>query len=246
MLKNLFVGAAPAARAPEGERIYAIGDIHGCADALDRLMALICEDEAAGALANRLIFLGDYVDRGPDSRGVVERLIAIGKERPGTVFLKGNHEAAMLDFLAAPVSGGDWLHWGGAETLHSYGVDNVWRRPPEDLAAALGARLPRAHLNFLRNLSLSECRGDYFFVHAGVKPGVPLDAQEEDDLLWIREEFHDAPAPARPDKVVVHGHHPVRKPVDAGWRIDIDTGACYGGKLTAAVLEGEKRRFLSA
>jgi serine/threonine protein phosphatase 1 len=240
MLKKLF---GDRARTPEGLRLYAIGDIHGCAGLLDRLMALIEEDAARGR--SQLVFLGDYLDRGPDSRGVVERLIAIAEKRPDTVFLKGNHEAVFLDFLASPAASEDWLHWGGAETLESYGVEKPWLRPAEELAAEMLERAPADHLAFLRGLELARAFGDYFFVHAGVRPGTPLDEQDERDLLWIRGDFHHAAAAMRPDKVIVHGHQPAKKPVDAGWRIGVDTGACFSGALTAVVLEGESRRFLS-
>ena len=242
MLKNLFNGRA---RAPDGVRLYAIGDIHGCAELLDRLMALIAKEEAAATAHLQLVFLGDYLDRGPDSLGVLDRLIAVRKARPDSIFLKGNHEAGFLDFLKSPADFAEWLHWGGAETLESYGVERPWARPVEDLAADIAERLPPSHLAFLQGLELFRVFGDYLFVHAGVRPGVPLEAQEERDLLWIRGEFHHAPPEARPDKVVVHGHQPTRNPVDAGWRIGVDTGACFNGRLTAVVLEGETRRFVS-
>lgn len=242
MLKNLFGGRA---RTPDGLRIYAIGDIHGCAGLLDRLTGLIEEDCAAASAVPQLVFLGDYLDRGPDSLGVIERLLAIAEQRPNAVFLKGNHEAVFLDFLAHPAEFEDWLHWGGAETLESYGVSRPWRRPAEELAEEMRRRMPERHLAFLRRLELSRVFGDYFFVHAGVRPDIPLDAQDERDLLWIRGDFHHAAAEARPDKVIVHGHQPTKKPVDAGWRIGVDTGACFSGSLTAVVLEGESRRFLS-
>ncbi|MGE0407955.1 MAG: metallophosphoesterase family protein, partial [Amphiplicatus sp.] len=246
MLKNLFrARSTPArapARAPSGERLYAIGDIHGCADLLDRLIQTIAKD-AAGARM-RAIFLGDYIDRGPDSRGVLDRLVALKRARPETIFLKGNHEAAFLDFLAAPESTRGWLDWGGAETLDSYGVADL-SRPPVVIAEEMLTRLPADHLAFLKGLDLMRVFGDYVFVHAGVRPGVALDEQDEDDLLWIREEFHRAPVDERPDKVVVHGHHPVKKALDAGWRIDVDTGACFTGRLTAVILDGTDRRFVS-
>lgn len=244
MLKNLFAGKPAGARAPEGVRLCAVGDIHGCADLLDRLMTEIAADERRAGPA-RLIFLGDYVDRGPDSRGVVERLVALSRARPDSVFLKGNHEAALLDFLEAPEECAGWLDWGGEATLESYGIRGAASQAPSKLAAALRRALRGAHLDFLRSLKVSAAFGDYFFVHAGVKPGVALDAQDETDLLWIRGAFHRAAPADRPDKVVVHGHQPVKQPLDAGWRIDIDTGACFTGKLTAVALEGDTRRFLS-
>jgi len=248
MLKKLFgatKGAGAGSAAPEGVRLYAVGDIHGCAGQLDALLAQI-EAEPAEMLEKRIVFLGDYVDRGPDSRAVVERLVALQKSKPQTVFLKGNHEAAMLDFLHAPDAEASWLNWGGAETLQSYGIAQIFSREPHLVAAEFADRLPAAHRAFFDGLELYSVAAGYLFVHAGVRPGVPLEAQEERDLLWIRGEFHNALPERRPDKVVVHGHHPVKKPLDAGWRVDVDTGACYGGKLTAAVLEGTNRRFISA
>ena len=246
LLGKLFgSAAAPSARAPDGVRIYAVGDIHGRLDLLDRLLAMIDAEPAAG-LDVRLVFLGDYVDRGPDSAGVLGRLAQLASERPATVFLKGNHEAAMLDFLTDPEEGKDWLDWGGMETLESYGVPSPWTLSSDALVAALAARLPAAHAMLLERLALSHTAGDYFFAHAGVRPGVALDAQAADDLLWIRGAFHDAKPAERPEKVVVHGHHPVKTALDAGWRIAVDTGAVWTGVLTAVALEGATRRFISA
>jgi serine/threonine protein phosphatase 1 len=245
MMDKLFGRVRAPARVPEGLRVYAVGDIHGCSDLLDALTAAIRADEAGATLRSQLIFLGDYVDRGPDSKGVLDRLIALRRERPETTFLKGNHEAAVLDFLRDPEANAQLFNWGGAETVQSYGVDLAVRRPVAEVADEFRARLPATHLQFLEGLELTKTIGDYLFVHAGVRPGIAIDAQDEQDLLWIRAEFHNAPADKRPDKVVVHGHQPVRKPVDAGWRIDVDTGACFTGRLTAVVLEADSRRFLS-
>ncbi|MEO1251395.1 MAG: metallophosphoesterase family protein [Pseudomonadota bacterium] len=241
----MFQKSKNGAAAPDGKRFYAIGDIHGAADALDRLIDRI-DAEKAGDVTKELVFLGDYVDRGPDSKGVIERLIAIGAEFPGSVFLKGNHEAVMLDFLNDPEEMLEWLEWGGDETLRSYGVSGALTKSGEDLSAELASAMPKAHLDFLNNLSLTHQAGDYLFVHAGVRPGVALKDQSEDDLLWIRKRFHDANAKDRPDFTVVHGHHPMKKPVDVGWRIGVDTGACWSGVLTAAVLEGKTRRFIAS
>jgi serine/threonine protein phosphatase 1 len=242
-LRGLFGQAR--ARIPEGQRVYAIGDIHGCPELLDRLMESIRADEAGAPARSRLVFLGDYVDRGPDSRGVLDRLIALGDERPDAVFLLGNHEAAMLDYLEDPMARDHWIDWGGEATLSSYGIDDATRRDSLETAAELRARLPAEHLSFLNDLRLHETIGDYLFVHAGVRPGAPLEQQAHEDLLWIREEFHRCPSALRPDKVVVHGHHPMRQATDFGWRIAVDSGACFTGRLTAVVLEGETRRFLS-
>jgi len=243
MLSKLFAGKSPSAAVPDGERVYAIGDIHGCDGLLGDLLRLIEKD--ASSAKSRLVFLGDYVDRGPGSRAVVELLVALKAERPDTVFLKGNHEQAMLDFLSRPELNEEWLHWGGDKTLESYGVGQIWTRHPADLAGELGALLPSSHREFLSSLGLWSISGDYAFVHAGFKPGVPIDEQTQEACLWIRSEFHNAAADSRPDKTVVHGHHPVKKPHDVGWRINIDTGAVWSDALSAVVLEGTTRRFIS-
>lgn len=224
-------------------RVYAVGDIHGCDALLDRLLDMIAADSAGGA--PHFIFLGDYVDRGPGSKAVIDRLLKLKQRDPRAVFLKGNHEQGMLDFMSNPRRYEEWLHWGGDKTLESYGVDNIWRKDVEFLGRELEDRLPGGHLDFLKSLDLWKALGDYVFVHAGLKPGIPLDDQKEEDCLWIRGEFHNAAAEKRPDKVVVHGHHPVKKPLDAGWRIDVDTGAVWSDALTAVVLEGTTRRFIS-
>lgn len=232
------------ASVPDGKTVYAIGDIHGRADLLD---ALIGEIEADGENSGtvQFIFLGDYVDRGPDSRGVIERLVKLRDAYPDAIFLKGNHEAVMLDFLAEPEDLSHWLDWGGLETLESYGVDASLGRPPAAMCAELKNNLPTDHLAFIKSLTLTHRTGDYLFVHAGIRPGVPLEEQSEEHLLWIRKRFLNAAPAERPEYIVVHGHTPEDKPIDAGWRIGVDTGACYGGALTAVALNGTSRRFIS-
>lgn len=245
MFDKLFGPKPPPAVAPEGQRLFAVGDIHGRVDLLDQLLVRLDTAEGAGAPEARLIFLGDYIDRGPAIRDVVDRLAALKAERPGTIFLMGNHEEALGAFLNTPEERSDWLDWGGEETLASYGVKGALSRSARDLSQDLRSRLPQSHMDFLNGLTLYSEQGDYFFAHAGVKPGVALQAQKAEDLLWIRAEFHDMPVDRRPQKVIVHGHQPVRRPLDLGWRIAIDTGAVYGGKLTAVALEGAQRRFVS-
>jgi len=244
MIGKFFQPKTASAAAPEGERLYAVGDIHGCAGLLGDLMEKI-DLEDAGAAKKRLIFLGDYVDRGENSKGVIDRLLSIRAQHPDAIFLKGNHEQAILDFLDAPDSNEDWLHWGGDKTLESYGVAEIWSKTPARLAAELNERVAPSHLDFLSSLELWRVLGDYVFVHAGFRPGVALAEQTEEDCLWIRATFHNAAPEGRPKEVVVHGHHPVKKPQDHGWRIAVDTGAVWSDALTAVVLEGTTRRFIS-
>ena len=238
----------PPAAAPPGVRVYAVGDSHGCTAHLRDLHdAILNDDGAAGGDIERrvLVYLGDYIDRGADSRGLIELLIEEPLSGFESVFLMGNHDATLLRLIeegAAPMS---WMLNGALETLASYGVDPVtWAEGPAALRAAVMARLPATHLAFLRGLKLSHVEGDYFFAHAGIRPGVPFDAQAAEDLLWIREPFLDSTVDH--GKVVVHGHTPVEAPEVRTNRIGIDTGAVYGGVLTALVLEGTERRFLQA
>lgn len=237
--------AAP--RVPDGIVVYAIGDVHGELGLLDGLLADVAEDaRGRKGLAPVAVLLGDYVDRGPDSRGVIERLA--GDPLPGftTHFLKGNHEEAMLGFIDDPAASVDWLRFGGAETLGSYGVRASVAAADADrcrvLRDQLGARLPDGHLDFLRSLETCVVYGDYAFVHAGIRPGRRLAAQNPRDLLWIRNPFLDSAI--RHEKVVVHGHTIVDSPDVRHNRIGIDTGAYATGTLTAIVLEGESMRFL--
>ena len=244
MLRNFFSSGKKTAALPDGLRLYAIGDIHGRADLLDTLLTKI-DDDCKGADAARLVFLGDYVDRGPDSAGVIERLLRVKADRPDSIFLKGNHEAVLLDFLNDPKGFDHWLDWGGYETLESYGVGNGLGKTSLALAEALLDALPDPHHEFLKSLPLTHQAGDYFFVHAGVRPGVPIEEQAEEDLIWIRKRFHNAASHERPDQVVVHGHQPIKAPHDYGWRINLDSGAVWSEKLSAVVLSGTERKFLT-
>ena len=227
---------------PEGKarRVYAIGDIHGCAGKLVALHAAVVEDLVGFPVAEALlVHLGDYVDRGPDSAGVLE--LAAKAPVPGlaVVNLLGNHERTMLEALDGNgAAATDWMYNGGGATLQSWGIDPASPRDRWPHA------VPEAHLAFLRGLVLSHRRDGYLFVHAGIRPGVPLERQVPEDLLSIREPFlsSEAAFPA----IVVHGHSPSRAPVVKANRIGIDTGAVFGGKLTCAVLEGGSVRFLQA
>ena len=226
---------------PPGRRIYAIGDIHGCNLQLGNLHAMIAEDLARRPVAAPLLLhIGDYVDRGPDTAGVITRLLR-GSPLPGVpmVNLMGNHEHTMLDALSGErAAATDWLFAGGRLALQSYGID------PDSPRESWRDSVPESHLAFLRGLTLMHREGGYVFVHAGIRPGVALDQQARDDLLRMRQPFLYSEADF--GAVVVHGHTPVKAPVVRHNRIAIDTGAVFGGKLTCLVLEGETLGFLMA
>lgn len=236
------------ASVPEGEVVYAVGDVHGRADLLRDLLKKIEADwSASPAQTMRLLMLGDYVDRGAESKGVLDILVGLvsqGGER--MIAMKGNHEEALLGFLLDPTTGAAWAEHGGRETLVSYGVtpprgrgdDEAWKEARDAFAKVI----PASHLSFLQNLQLFATVGDYVFVHAGLRPGTPLDQQEEHDLLWIRKEFLDSPAWT--NHVVVHGHTPMAEPALRPGRIGVDTGAYATGVLTAVRLEGDRRSFI--
>ena len=209
---------------PGPGRLFAIGDLHGCVDELQRLL-----DEIRPASGDRLVFLGDYIDRGPDPKGVIDVLIELRDHSPARcIFLKGNHEDMFLAFLGEGGHHGDaFLMNGGRGTLASYGA-----RPG---TADVAARLPPAHLDFLRSLRLSYLEEPFLFVHAGISPLVSFDAQTEESLLWIRQEFirnrHVLPY------TVVFGHTPQREILwHVPWKIGLDTGAVYGNKLSCLEL----------
>lgn len=233
---------------PPGQIIYAVGDIHGEADLLRRLLDRLRQDIAdrpTGPVAT-VIFLGDYIDRGPDSRGVLDLLLSDPLPGVKLRFLRGNHEQALLDFLIDPLAAAEWLRFGGLETLASYGL----RAPPgsldparlRQLADDLAGRLPAAHLSLLRTTILMAAVGDYAFVHAGIRPGTPLNQQDPEDLLWIRDGFLDRSFQA--SHVIVHGHTITDEPVLAPHRIGLDTGAYASGILSAIALHGDERRVL--
>jgi serine/threonine protein phosphatase 1 len=236
--------AAPP-RVPDGARVYAIGDIHGRADLLREMHQLIHEDAYRHQRPrNVVVYLGDYVDRGPSSAEVID--ILLDEPLPGfeTVHLAGNHEDTVIRFLSDTSVAGLWLEYGGTATLYAYGV-----KPPlpneKDLLRAqaeLRENLPARHLAFMQGLKLTHEEGDWFFVHAGVKPGVPLAAQLPQDALWIRSEF----LACNDDfgKIVVHGHTVTQEPEVRRNRIGIDTGAFMSGRLTALVLDAEHWSFL--
>lgn len=228
----------------ENAPLYVIGDIHGRLDLLDRLIEAINRDVGGRGTDSLTVTVGDTIDRGPDSRGVIGRLMA--NPFPGRyVALKGNHEAMMQSFLTDPQFGAVWSINGGLETLRSFGVRMSWA--PYDFVRAadrLRAALTPEESRFLASLRLSFSVGRYFICHAGIRPGVPLDQQSEQDLLWIRDEFLDSDMDF--GKIVVHGHTPVPEPEVRVNRINVDTGAFANGHLTCVVLEDGGHRFLTA
>ena len=233
------------ARGPEGRKVYAFGDIHGCDDLLTALLDSILVQP--GRQPPLLVFLGDYVDRGSDSRNVIEILIDLQSGYPDARFLCGNHEEAMLRFLGDAAQGPAWFEFGGRETLLSYGVAPPRERSAEACAitqAALLAALPESHLNFLSSLEDWVELGDFFFVHAGVRPDVDLGEQSRRDLLWIREPFLNDDR--RLSKIIVHGHTPAEAPHADHRRVGVDTGAYATGVLTALELDGERQSFIQA
>lgn len=224
----------------DGERIYVIGDIHGCGDLLARVLSEVEADLAARPHGRpRIVCLGDYSDRGPDSRGVIDALIALDQGEVATTFLLGNHDAMALAFLRDPgePEAVRWLQpsLGGAETLASYGVLD---EDPRSAHPAFVQAFPSAHKAFLERCRLSLRVGGYLFVHAGIRPGVPLEAQAPDDLVWIREPFLSSAADH--GVKVVHGHTIVPRVEHRPNRIAIDTGAVRTGLLSCLLLEGDE------
>ncbi len=235
---------------PDGTVVFAVGDVHGRAELLDTLLDDIGADAERSAQAGKstsVIFLGDYIDRGPASRQVIDRLIALGEERRfESVFLRGNHEQFLLDVIDGRAPSAIWLDYGGAQTLAAYGVKVDEDNKTDDLAqlgVATRKAVPLEHVAFMRGLGLTEDRGDYLFVHAGLRPDRMLSEQADADFLWYRSYSDEAPVHG---KVVVHGHTPHSRPVNGRWRIDVDTEAWASGILTAVRLEGQSRRFLRA
>lgn len=249
MLSRLFPRRRPEpiqAELPEGRRLYAVGDIHGRLDLLDALLDQIAADDAArGSAQTGIIFLGDLVDRGPDSAGVVERVRVLCAERPDTRCISGNHEEI---FLGAHEGNGDMirllLRAGGDETLFSYGLDpqEVDQATIAELADMIDRAVPAEHIAFLRALDDYVVEGDYLFVHAGIRPGVAIEQQSTGDLRWIRQPFLEFSG--NHGKLVVHGHTITDAVDERDNRIGIDTGAYRSGRLTALGIEGRQRWIL--
>lgn len=239
-----------AAGVPDGTVVWAIGDVHGRSDLLGPLLTEVVNDLRMTKPARPVIvMLGDYVDRGIDSRGVLDLLCTLSDQADiETHLIRGNHEERFEAFLSDPELGPAWCEYGGREALRSYGVAapafkteaEGWVRA----SAELNAALPDTHRRFLAAQRSSVEIGDYFFSHAGARPGVPLADQSPDDLMWIRQDF--LTSKARFEKVVVHGHTPEQEVHSDDRRIGIDTGAYATGVLTGLRLEGDRRQICQA
>ena len=254
VVRSPYFSPAMRSNSTDGRIIYAIGDIHGCYALLSRLLEAVVADIRAISSSARplLVFCGDYVDRGPQSSGVLAALVWLSRHAPlEVVFLRGNHEAMLLDFLDQPDRCLPWLSRDGGQTLRSYGVEM-----PDDTAGAsaedcfrlrdeLADRMPASHIELLHRLPVLKSCGDYLFVHAGLRPGVPIARQEDDDCLWIGEEFRASDY--RFQKIIVHGHSwNSDAPQITPNRIGIDTGAYSTGVLTAVRLEASSIEFIQA
>lgn len=255
MISKLFrpkpkVTAPTAPAVPPGTVVWAVGDIHGRFDLLLPLVEALAADLHGSAAERKMvIFLGDYIDRGPDSRGVLRLLAGLSRSQGVEWrFLKGNHEQAMLEFLQDPSKGARWCEYGGDRALRSWDLrvpemahrTEAWAR----VAADLRHKLTATELGFLEDLELSVTVGDYFFAHAGARPGVALDRQTSEDLMWIRQPFLESRTGF--EQVVVHGHTPTTGVQADHRRIGIDTKAYDSGVLSALRLEGRERTLLQA
>ncbi|RWK01876.1 MAG: serine/threonine protein phosphatase [Mesorhizobium sp.] len=228
--------------------VYAIGDVHGCYDQLRTLEQKIMLDALQFRGRKIIIMLGDYIDRGPQSRRVIEHLMAPPPKGFLRVCLAGNHEVAMLNYLDGYLSREPWLAVGGRETLYSYGIDpahlaNLYASS-EEVDESIREAIPAGQIGFLRTLPVMVCSDEFVFVHAGIRPGIALEAQDEADLLNIRSDF--LAATHRLDRWVVHGHTIVDVPTLDGRRLGIDTGAFQSGRLTALRIVGKYGRLLSS
>ncbi|MDD2325265.1 MAG: metallophosphoesterase family protein [Alphaproteobacteria bacterium] len=236
------------ASTPSNHRIYVVGDIHGRLDLLTRLLAMVEADAIQHeSKIKKLVFLGDYIDRGLDSRGVLERLTKPFAERMEPLFLRGNHDDRMVRFLDGHFEVvSSWLQYGGIATFASYGVNATAGIPQSKLPALreeLKAKVPAAHQDFLNSTLFAASFGDYYFVHAGVNPTLDLEEQRPADQMWIRDVFLDSPVDF--GKIIVHGHTIVAEPENRPNRIAIDTGAFASGTLTCLVLDGAERSFFT-
>jgi serine/threonine protein phosphatase 1 len=240
------------AKAPPGMRLYAIGDVHGRLDLLERMHEAIAAEIARDRPDDwRVVHLGDYVDRGPASKGVLDLVADLTARDPRMIALAGNHDIGMLDFLASPATDGLFIRFGGIETARSYGVHlapsagrvvAMGEAALREGHAALREAVPESHLDLLGALPRCAEFGDFFFCHAGIRPGIPLARQSPEDLIWIRRDFLDWPSPH--PRVIVHGHTPCAQAEIMPNRVNVDTLAYETGRLTALVVDGADKRIL--
>ena len=233
------------ASAPDGMRLYAIGDVHGRSDLLAKMHRRIDDEIAQDRPADwRIIHLGDYCDRGPDTRGVMELLVARMRADDRVISLKGNHDEGFRDFVAGRDSNRVFVNYGGDTTVASYGLhaDFSSEDAKEATRRALVAALPASHVELLAALPTNADFGDFYFCHAGIRPGVPLERQDPHDLIWIRDEFHND-ARLHP-KVIVHGHTPIDAVEFRANRVNLDTRAWQSGRLSALVVNASEKRLL--
>ena len=235
------------ARGPDRLRVYAIGDVHGRLDLLQEMHRRIqAENDKTPPFDWVIVHLGDYVDRGPDSKGVLDLLVSAQKKTHRMLAIAGNHDIGFLEFLATGAPNGIFAYNGGRQTALSYGVSIDF----SDLRSiavgreALLRAIPSTHVEFLRGLKLSMVFGDFFFCHAGIRPGIDLDKQDSEDLVWIRQQFLDEPRLY--SKVIIHGHTPVTDVEIRPNRINLDTGAVFSGRLSALAIDAENKFFLEA
>lgn len=235
------------AAGPEGMRIFAIGDVHGKLDLLEDMHARIHADIAANPTRDwRIVHLGDYVDRGPDSKGVLDFLVAAAGRDNRVLAVLGNHDEGFLEFLTYADPVGIFAMHGGVQTALSYGVTIDFEDPVSVNTGftALNRAVPQAHVDFIKRLPRAVSFGDFFFCHAGIRPGVALDRQDPEDLIWIRRDFLNDKR-LHP-KVIVHGHTPSSRPELLPNRVNVDTRAFQTGRLTALVIDGNEKRLIEA
>lgn len=242
-------GVAKQPSTAKNSRVYAVGDIHGRLDLLQDMLKQVKKDLKSYTGKSQFVLLGDYIDRGPASAKILDLLITGDLPCDEVVCLRGNHEDAMLGFAHGDQSAKNWLQFGGVETLESYGLAVTKYLcsdddPAPDVRKAMKKVVPKKHFQFLEELPFHHVNGDYLFVHAGVRPDIPLPAQQLEDMMWIREDFLKHKKPF--ERFIVHGHTISAEPDIQPNRIGIDTGAYKTGTLTCLVLEGKEQRFLSA
>ena len=235
----------------EYSQIFAVGDIHGCKDLLDKIHNKIIKVSKNKEGEKLIIYLGDYVDRGPDIKGTIQTLIDFNPQHFKKIFLLGNHEQMLLEFISeSRNSPFVWIYNGGSETLESYGmnlsnnindkmdltIDNKFRKKFNDL-------IPQSHMDFFNQLIINYTWGDYLFVHAGINPDIPIDKQEKETMIWTREKHFFKPTMTF-SKIVVHGHTPKEKVEHYPYRINLDTGSFYSGKLSCLIIEDQQLKFI--